>query len=95
MHSLQLTAYSSVDLDGRTRHFTKVLMRVVIQRHSFLATLQEQVYFGKIQDSDEDMLEAVLRTFEAAPKYNPGLLQLADASDGSSVSRQVGPHLMP
>ena len=50
---------------------------------------QEQIYFGRIQDSDEDILEAILRTFDAAPKYNPNLLQ-SDTDSEAGSTQQVG-----
>lgn len=47
--------------------------------------MQEEVYFSRIKDSDEDLLGAILRTFDAAPKYNPRLLQSnTDSAAGSA-----------
>ncbi|BDA49281.1 UDP-glucose:glycoprotein glucosyltransferase 1 [Coccomyxa sp. Obi] len=57
--------------------------------------LQEAVYFSRIQDSDEDLLGAILRAFDAAPKYNPRLLQTdTDSAAGSAQQvALVGPSL--
>ena len=49
---------------------------------------QEEVYFSRIQDSDEDLLGAILRTFNAAPKYNPRLLQ-SDSDSAAGSAQQV------
>jgi hypothetical protein len=49
---------------------------------------QEQIYFNRIQDSDEDILGAILRTFNAAPKYNPTLLQ-SDTDSAADTPQQV------
>lgn len=58
---------------------------------------QEAAYFGRLQDSEDDMLEAVLRIFKAVPKHNPRLLEPAaddeDEESDSGAVRQAGPLL--
>ncbi len=53
--------------------------------------MQEEVYFSRIQDSDEDLLGAILRTFDAAPKYNPRLLQTNTDSAAASAQQVTQP----
>lgn len=52
--------------------------------------LQEAVYFKKLRDSDEDMLEAILRAFDAAPKHNPRLLGIEEVYSAGGEIKQVG-----
>ena len=53
---------------------------------------QEAAYFGRLQDSEDDVLEAILRIFKAVPKHNPRLLEPASDDDdepGSGAVRQA------
>ena len=54
------------------------------------AVPQEAAYFGRLQDSEDDMLEAILRIFKAVPKHNPRLLEPASDDDDDNGDSEGG-----